>query len=338
MKSRGRYQESHLGSGAQWRGHINRPYNEPLRTSIETRRLILRPFESDDVEAAFAWFGNPIVMRFTPGGPDTSIEQTKARLANYQEHQTEHGFSKWIVLDRHLGRPIGDSGLLALQEYGWIDLGFRLAQPYWGQGLATEAACAWARAAFDDFHIDRLIAIVHSENVASIRVLAKVGFRAERRDTIMGMNSIVFSLGAKDGETDSCFRHRMSLDWTQGDLHKGLRCFHSGAFFEAHEHWESVWLSAQEPEKTFLQGLIQVAAAFHHFQRGNYAGTISLLRSALRRLDAYPEAFTGVAVAPLRATVRLWLGALETPSGPPLPPLPQLQIASTWPFPSNSVY
>jgi RimJ/RimL family protein N-acetyltransferase len=329
MKSRGRYQESRLGSGAPGRGHINRSYNEPVRTLIETRRLILRPFESDDVEAAFAWFGDPIVMRFTPSGPDTSIEQTKARLATYRKHQTEHGFSKWIVLDRHVGRPIGDSGLLVLQEYGWIDLGFRLAQPCWGQGLATEAAGAWVRAAFDDFHIDRLTAFVHPENVASIRVLKKLGFHAERRDTIMGTNSIVFSLSASGGETDSCFRRCMSLDWTQGDLHEGLRCFHSGAFFQAHEHWESVWLAAQEPEKTFLQGLIQIAAAFHHFQRGNCAGTISLLRSALRRLDAYPEAFAGVAVAPLRATIRLWLGPIETPSRSSLPPLPQLEIGST---------
>src|SRR5260370_32225031 len=147
---------------------------------METRRLILRPFESEDAEAAFVWLGDPIVMRFTPPGPDTSIEQTKARLANYQKHQTEHGFSKWIVLDRHLGRPIGDSGLLVLLEYGWIDLGFRLAQPYWGQGLATEAARAWIRAAFEDFHIDRLPAIVHPENFASIRVLEKLGFLAER--------------------------------------------------------------------------------------------------------------------------------------------------------------
>ena len=84
------------------------------------------------------------------------------------------------------------------------------------------------------------------------------------------------------------------LDWTQGDLFEGLHCFHSGAFFEAHEHWESVWQAAQEPEKTLLQRLIQVAAAFYHFQRGNCAGTISLLRSALRRLDRYPEAFAGV--------------------------------------------
>jgi RimJ/RimL family protein N-acetyltransferase/predicted metal-dependent hydrolase len=329
MKSRGRYQEGRLRFGAPGRGHIKRPYNEPVRTLIETRRLILRPFELDDVEAAFAWFCDPIVMRFTPSGPDTSIGQTKARLANYQEHQTDHGFSKWIVLDRHVGRPIGDSGLLVLQDYGWIDLGFRLAQPYWGQGLATEAAGAWVRAAFDDFHIDRLTAFVHPENVASIRVLKKLGFHAERCDTIMGTNSIVFSLRADDGETDSCLRRCMSLDWTQGDLHEGLRCFHSGAFFEAHEHWESVWLAAQEPEKTFLQGLIQVAAAFHHFQRSNYAGTISLLRSALRRLDAYPEAFAGVVVAPLRTAIRLWLGALETRSRSPLPPLPQLEISST---------
>jgi uncharacterized protein len=124
-------------------------------------------------------------------------------------------------------------------------------------------------------------------------------------------------------------RKGMSLDWTQGELREGLRCFRSGTFFEAHEHWESVWLAAQEPEKTFLQGLIQLAASFHHFQRGNLPGTISLLRSALRRLDAYPEAFAGVAVAPLRTSICLWLAALETPTQSSLPPLPQLQISST---------
>ena len=198
MKSRSHYQESRLGSGARWRGHINKPCNEPVRTTIETHRLILRPFEPGDVEAAFGWFGDAIVMRFTPNGPDTSIEQTKARISNYQDHQTVHGFSRWIILDRRLDRAIGDSGLLELQEYGWIDLGFRLAQSYWGKGLATEAASAWVRAAFDDFHIDRLTSFVHPGNVGSIRVLEKLGFRAAGRDTIMGMNSLLFSLGAQD--------------------------------------------------------------------------------------------------------------------------------------------
>jgi len=165
-----------------------------VRAIIETSRLILRPFESSDAEAAFAWFGDPIVMRFTPTGPDTSLDQTKARLTSYQEHQTTHGFSKWIILDRRLGCVIGDSGLLELREYGWIDLGFRLAQPCWGKGLATEAASAWVHAAFHDLLLDRLTAFVHPGNYPSIRILEKLGFQFERRDTVMGMNSILFSL------------------------------------------------------------------------------------------------------------------------------------------------
>src|SRR5260370_23110914 len=169
-----------------------------MELALKTCRLILRPFESGDVEAAFGWFGDPTVMRFTPTGPDTSIEQTKARLANYQEHQTTHGFSKWIILDHRSGSAIGDAGLLKLAEYGWIDLGFRLARPYWGKGLATEAASAWVRAAFDDFHIERLTALVHPENLASIRVLGKLRFHVDRRETIMGMNSILLPLDTMD--------------------------------------------------------------------------------------------------------------------------------------------
>ena len=138
-------------------------------------------------------------MRFTPTGPDSSIGQTKTRLAKYQEHQIAHGFSKWIILDRSTGRSIGDSGLLVLQDYGWIDLGFRFAQPYWGKGLATEAASAWERVAFDELSLDRLTALVHPENDASIQVLAKLRFLLERQETIMGMNSILYSLGPNRG-------------------------------------------------------------------------------------------------------------------------------------------
>ena len=118
------------------------------------------------------------------------------------------------------------------------------------------------------------------------------------------------------------------FDWTQGNLCEGLRCFHSGAFFEAHEHWELVWLAAPEPEKTFLQALIQVTAAFHHFNRSNYVGTDSLLRSALRRLEKYPEVYGGIEVTPLRAAIRAWLEALES-SAPHAshPPVPRLQFA-----------
>jgi [ribosomal protein S5]-alanine N-acetyltransferase len=165
-----------------------------MQATIDTDRLRLRPFISDDVRFAFDWFGDPLVMRFTPSGPDANVEQTTARIANYQRHQSEHGFSKWIIIERRSGRPIGDAGLLFFAEYGWIDFGYRLAQPFWGKGLATEAAYAWVQKAFGELKLDRLAAIVHPENYASIRVLQKLGFLEERRDVIMGMSSIVCSL------------------------------------------------------------------------------------------------------------------------------------------------
>jgi uncharacterized protein len=104
----------------------------------------------------------------------------------------------------------------------------------------------------------------------------------------------------------------MRLDWTCGELAEGLCCYRAGEFFEAHEHWESVWLESGEPEKTFLQSLIQVAAAFHHYRRGNLRGLKSLLQTALRKLERYPEAFGGIEVASLCEEIHMWLKSLET--------------------------
>jgi predicted metal-dependent hydrolase len=103
----------------------------------------------------------------------------------------------------------------------------------------------------------------------------------------------------------------MKLDWTQGALAEGLRLYESGDFFAAHEAWESVWLGSQEPEKTFLQGLIQVTAAFHHLQHNNPRGTARLLQAALRRLERYPACFEGVSVTLLCNDIRERLQALE---------------------------
>jgi predicted metal-dependent hydrolase len=116
------------------------------------------------------------------------------------------------------------------------------------------------------------------------------------------------------------------LDWTRGELAEGLRCYRAAEFFAAHEHWEAVWLKMPEPEKTFLQGLIQVAAAFHHLQRGNREGTSSLLRAALRRLDPHSPAFAGISVTPLCQGIREWLRALDAGDALSNLPFPQIQM------------
>jgi len=103
----------------------------------------------------------------------------------------------------------------------------------------------------------------------------------------------------------------VKLDWTEGALAEGLRLYEAGEFFTAHEAWESVWLGSPEPEKTFLQGLIQVTAAFHHLQRDNRLGTVLLLQAALRRLNRCPPFFGGIAVSLLCDDVCECLKKLE---------------------------
>jgi predicted metal-dependent hydrolase len=103
----------------------------------------------------------------------------------------------------------------------------------------------------------------------------------------------------------------MRLDWNKGELGEGLRCYRAEEFFAAHEHWEIVWLASKEPEKSFLQGLIQMAAAFHHLQRNNPRGTRLLLQRAHARLERYPETFGGINVSSLLKEIEEWLQALD---------------------------
>jgi len=119
----------------------------------------------------------------------------------------------------------------------------------------------------------------------------------------------------------------MPLDWNDDELAKGLRCYTEEQFFEAHEHWEVVWLNSAEPEKTFLQALIQITAAFHHHQRGNSVGAVSLLNAALRKLDRYPAVYGGVTVEELRQSIRAWERALRQSGVIPQLPVPRIRYA-----------
>jgi predicted metal-dependent hydrolase len=116
----------------------------------------------------------------------------------------------------------------------------------------------------------------------------------------------------------------MEFDWSEGALAEGLRLYEAGKFFTAHEAWETVWLASPEPEKTFLQGVIQVTAAFHHLKRNNLLGTMLLLQAALGRLDRYPSDFGGISLTPLRQDIRECLRTLE--AGEPASQLPSPRI------------
>jgi uncharacterized protein len=89
----------------------------------------------------------------------------------------------------------------------------------------------------------------------------------------------------------------------------GRAYFNAKKFFEAHEFWEEIWLLEPEPDKTFLQGLIQIAAAFHHYQRKNPEGAESLLASGIVKLTRFPDNHHGLAIGELRAIAKRWARA-----------------------------
>jgi uncharacterized protein len=116
-----------------------------------------------------------------------------------------------------------------------------------------------------------------------------------------------------------------ALDWTSGPLAEGLALYNSADFFHAHEAWESVWLTSPQPEKLFLQALIQTTVALHHFTRNNRLGCTRLLGAALRKLEPFPPDFSGIDVALLRDDIRSALPALSA-AQTSLPTPPRIQV------------
>jgi predicted metal-dependent hydrolase len=107
----------------------------------------------------------------------------------------------------------------------------------------------------------------------------------------------------------------------------GIRLFNQAAFFDAHEVLEEVWRASPEPEKKFLQGLIQIAVGLHHYGNRNLAGACSLLARGARNLAKYPENFGGIHLTQLLNCIAEWQQALA--DNKPTPPFPKLDMEST---------
>jgi uncharacterized protein len=116
---------------------------------------------------------------------------------------------------------------------------------------------------------------------------------------------------------------------------RGIDHFNAREFFEAHEVWEEIWLTEAEPQKTFLQGLIQIAAAFHHYCGGNPAGTESLLASGIVKLSRFSNNHSGLELARLRDVAKSWARALGENKKPHLDQLPKLVQRNAHPAATN---
>jgi predicted metal-dependent hydrolase len=80
-------------------------------------------------------------------------------------------------------------------------------------------------------------------------------------------------------------------------LRAGIELYNNGSYFEAHEAWEEVWLDAENSEREFYQGLIQITAAFVHVTRNEYPGSVRLLDAGISKLARYGVRKEGIELA-----------------------------------------
>lgn len=148
--------------------------------AIETARLRLRPFEETDVpEWARLVYADPDVTRYLPGPDATPLERTQRMFKHFTDHWPQHGYGEWAVTDIETGAFLGQCGLNHIADIQETELDYALAKHAWGRGLATEAANAAVRLAFETAGLTRLIGFVIPEHIASRRVLERLGFTYE---------------------------------------------------------------------------------------------------------------------------------------------------------------
>lgn len=155
--------------------------------TLETERLLLRRIVPEDARALFAFRSDPEVQRYN-GGPLAHAEQAAELVALFEAGFQARTRLEWgIVLKGADDRLIGDAGYAHWsQRHRRAEIGYGLARIHWRQGIAAEAVAAILRFGFEGMDLHRIHACPLVENMASVRLLEKLGFRREgiRRDEI----------------------------------------------------------------------------------------------------------------------------------------------------------
>jgi ribosomal-protein-alanine N-acetyltransferase len=162
--------------------------------SIATARLLLRAFTDEDDAPLHRVMADRDVMRYFPRPDPPTREQIQRLIAAQLKHWEEHGFGWWAVQLASTAELIGWSGLQFLSETDETEVAYLLGRRYWGRGLATEAARAGLSFAFETLGLERIVAIVHPENVASRRVIEKLGMVFVNRACYFGMDCCRYAL------------------------------------------------------------------------------------------------------------------------------------------------
>jgi [ribosomal protein S5]-alanine N-acetyltransferase len=160
---------------------------------IETARLYMRQFTPDDLDDLYRIYSDSEVMKYLSEGV-RNREETAADLLQIIADWEKHGFGLWAVVNKQNNQLISDGGLRFLGKTPKVEVGYVLAKAYWRKGLAAEVAAASLKYGFEVLKLDKIVAVADTENIASRRVMEKVGMKYQHNFDYCDRNRVYYSI------------------------------------------------------------------------------------------------------------------------------------------------
>jgi RimJ/RimL family protein N-acetyltransferase len=168
--------------------------NVVLIPKLQGSGFVLRSFQEGDVEALYKILQNPEVLRYFPASGSPSLEKVQKLVESQQTHWEKHGYGWWALAEGGVDALIGWCGLNYLPDTDEVELKYLLSEEYWGRGIATEASRLSLEKWIATTEIEEVIGLVHPQNIASQRVLEKVGMTFANRAPYFGMDLLRYTL------------------------------------------------------------------------------------------------------------------------------------------------
>lgn len=154
-----------------------------MKIYAETERLILREIVPSDVKGMFELDSNSIVHKYLGNKPVRTTEETEKVIQFIRNQYKDRGIGRWAAIEKSTGDFIGWSGIklnVGKKEelngkQDFYDIGYRFIPRYWGKGYASESSFATLDFGFKELKIETMCGAAEVENIASNKVLQKIG-------------------------------------------------------------------------------------------------------------------------------------------------------------------
>lgn len=149
---------------------------------VETERLAFRFFTLDDLPQLIELRSDPEVNKYLGGPERQNAEALAVRIRFYMSCYDSHGFGMCPMIWKETGDVIGGAGLQPLENTNEIEVGYSVIKPFWGKGIATEAARGWMDFGFNEKGLERIVGVTDLDNTASQHILKKLGMTYEKTE------------------------------------------------------------------------------------------------------------------------------------------------------------